>query len=126
MHPIFDESAERLVVLLLHLFLSTFGLNLAIVIVTHLNALLVLLFTPVLVLDLPLDHVVEGQDVPSVVSLGLDHALGPHLDRRLGELLSRGVQWAVPQRRHPGGVVPVFQGRFACVDHGSVENRRES
>ena len=58
-------------------------MDLVVVELSHFHALLVSHLGPILVLNLAFDQIVKGEDVPSVVGLGLDLALGTRLKARL-------------------------------------------
>ena len=66
--------------------LQAFLIDLAVVEFPHFDSLVMLALLSVLVLDPVLDHVVESEDVPCVVGLGLQLAFGSILEGRLREV----------------------------------------
>lgn len=78
-----------LLVLLLHLFL----VDLLIIELSHLQSFLLLLLAFSLNLNLVLDQIIQGQDVPSVVGLGLDMACLAILHCRFGEIRHLAMHW---------------------------------
>ena len=61
-------------------------MDLIVVELSHLHTLLVCHLGPVLVFNLAFDQIVKGQNVPRVVGLWLDLALGSSLNARLGKI----------------------------------------
>ena len=78
-----------LLVLLLHLFL----VDLLIVVLSHLQSFLLLFLAFSLNLNLVLDQIIQSQDVPSVVGLGLNMACLAILHCRFGEIRHLSVHW---------------------------------
>ena len=71
-----------MVVLLLHYLL----MDLTVIEVAHLNSLVVLALTAVLILNSIFDHVIQRENVPCVVGLGLNLAFSSVLESRLCEV----------------------------------------
>ena len=78
--------AKLNVVILLVLLLNPFLVDLLIVVLAHLQPFLLLFLAASLILNLVLDQIIQGQDVPSVVGLGLDMACLASLHCRFGEI----------------------------------------
>lgn len=80
---------------------------------------------PIVVIDLTLDHVVQGEDVPRVVCLRLHHAFGSHLELSLRVVCPRCVQGAEVQARDSSRVVCTLQSLAPVIHHWSMENGRK-
>ena len=103
-------------------------MDLAVVKITHVDSLLMLALLSILVLDPVLDHVVEREDVPCVVGLGLDLTLGAVLERRLCEI--DGILFICRAEVdhlvvHAGGARRRAPLALGLVVHGAMRDRRE-
>ena len=61
-------------------------MNLTVIEVAHLDTLVMLALPTVLILDPIFDHIIQRENVPSVVGLGLNLAFGSVLERCLCEI----------------------------------------
>ena len=106
----------------MHFFLLAFGVDLGVVELAHFDALLMLPLLAVMIFDLSLDHVVEGEDVPGVVSFRLDHALCTSLNRCLGEVLGLIIKGAIVQAGGASCIAGALQSEPTVVDHWPMED----
>ena len=112
--------AKLHVVILLVLLLNPFLVDLLIVVLAHLQPFLLLFLAASLILNLVLDQIIQGQDVPSVVGLGLDMACLAILHCRFGEIRHLAMHWL----HLLVGRASRVRASFSDQVHGAVRDRR--
>ena len=104
-----------------------FLLNLTVIEVSQLDTLVVLALPTVLILDPVFDHVVQRENVPCVVGLGLDLTFSSVLERRLCEVdrILFVCRTKIDLLSAGGARRGAALSSFSLVVHGPMRDRRE-